>query len=71
MDWEKPPIGVAPYWYIQKSRIKELSEAITRYAEYKLFDEKHALLIKQWANEIILSCDSFIKINAIEKENKI
>ena len=32
MDYEKPPIGVSPYWYVQQRRIKDLSEAITRYA---------------------------------------
>jgi len=40
MDYEKPPIGVSPYWYVQQRRIKDLSEAIIRYAEYKLFDEQ-------------------------------
>lgn len=39
MIYEKPPIGASPYWYVQQCRIKDLSEAITRYAEYKLFDE--------------------------------
>mgnify|MGYP001019288758 CR=1 FL=1 len=68
MDYEKPPIGASPYWYVQQRRIKDLSEAITRYAEYKLFDEQYAKLIKQWANEIILCCDNYIKIREIERE---
>lgn len=68
MDYEKPPIGVFPYWYVQQRRIKDLSEAITRYAEYKLFDEQYAKLIKQWAIEIMLCCDNYIKIRETEKE---
>jgi len=24
MDYEKPPIGVSPYWYVQQRRIKDL-----------------------------------------------
>ncbi len=68
MDYEKPPIGVSPYWYVYQCRIKDLSEVITRYAEYKLFNEQYAKLIKQWGNEIILCCDNYIKIREIERE---
>lgn len=68
MLYEKPPIGASPYWYVQQSRIKDLSEAITRYVEYKLFYIEHVLLIKQWANEILLCCDNYIKINQLEKD---
>lgn len=55
---EKPPIGVSPWWFIYPKRVVELSEAITRYAE---FSSKHTLirstkedykLIYQWAMEI-------------------
>lgn len=62
---EKPPIGVAPHWYFAQSRIKELSEAITRYSKYKLFHINEANLIKYWANEIILQCEDYIKMTEL------
>ena len=55
---EKPPIGVSPWWFIYPKRVVELSEAITRYAE---FSREHTLvrsakedykMIYQWALEI-------------------
>ena len=58
MATEKPPIGVSPWWFIYPKRVIELSEAITRYAE---FSRKHTLVRKtkddykaiyQWAMEI-------------------
>lgn len=33
-EYIKPPIGVSPHWYIHNKRIKELSEAITRYSDF-------------------------------------
>ena len=33
-EYIKPPIGVSPHCYIHNKRIKELSEAITRYSDF-------------------------------------
>ena len=30
----KPPLGVSPHWFVYRSRMKELNEAIARYLEY-------------------------------------
>ena len=55
---EIPPLGVRPWWFIYPKRVVELSESITRYAE---FSQKHTLIrstkedykmIHQWALEI-------------------
>lgn len=52
MDWKKPPLGARPCFVLADERIKELSEAITRYSgtgEYKI--------MKKWAKEIVMQCD--------------
>ena len=58
MATEKPPLGVSPWWFIYPKRVIELSEAITRYAD---FSSKRTLIrntvadykmIHQWALEI-------------------
>lgn len=57
-EYQRPPIGVAPWWFHYPKRVVELSEAITRYAE---FSAKRTLirntaadykLMRQWAVEI-------------------
>ena len=57
-EYEKPPIGVSPWWFIYPKRVVELSEAISRYAE---FSSKRTLIrntaedykaIYRWAMEI-------------------
>lgn len=55
---EKPPLGVAPHWFVYPKRIIDLSEAITRYADYsyKHTSTRHTkedyVMIYQWAWEI-------------------
>jgi hypothetical protein len=71
MEFIKPPIGASPYWYVQQTRIKDLSEAITRYSEHKVLNKDYANLIKVWATEIKLCCDTYIKINDMEEEYKL
>lgn len=57
-EFIKPPLGVSPHWYIHNKRIKELSEAITRYSDFimryqNVQDERHYYeLIAKWATEI-------------------
>lgn len=67
----KPPIGASPSWYVLPQRIKDLSEAITRYAEHERMgtDFEVTSLIKQWAVEIICQCDALDKIQKIKEES--
>ena len=57
-EFIKPPLGVSPHWYIHNKRIKELSEAITRYSDFimryqNVQDERNYYeLIAKWATEI-------------------
>lgn len=71
---EKPPIGVSPWWFIYPKRVIELSEAISRYAEFSL---KHTLVrktkedykaIRQWAMEIEKIAETMILMSE-EREN--
>lgn len=57
-EYEKPPIGVSPWWFVYPNRVVELSEAISRYAK---FSSEHRAIrsttadykkIYQWAMEI-------------------
>ena len=50
----KPPIGIAPYYIIARSRISSLAQAIDRYAFETNTDTE---LIKKWADEIIAQCN--------------
>ena len=55
---EKPPIGVAPHWFVYPNRIADLSGAILRYTKFGV--ENHTIrntkedykMIAQWASEI-------------------
>ena len=57
-EFIKPPIGVSPHWYIHNKRIKEISEAITRYSDFimryvNIKDERdYYKAIAKWADEI-------------------
>ena len=54
----KPPLGVSPHWFVYRTRIKELNEAISRYLEYieenQLIAETKQMYeqIAEWAKEI-------------------
>ena len=48
----KPPIGVKPFWAAAEERIKDLAEAILRYAD----DSHNYDMIKKWSNEIYEQC---------------
>lgn len=54
----KPPIGVAPHWFVYRKRIEELSDAIRRYIDHiskNYATENHAphyAVIAEWAKEI-------------------
>lgn len=60
----KPPIGVAPSWYVLPGRISELAAAINRYAGHEqiMNNPEVADLIETWANEIIGHCETIKKI---------
>lgn len=58
MKYLKPPIGVAPSWFVCRKRIAELTEAIARYLKHiEIYNstENQAdywKLIAAWSNEI-------------------
>lgn len=73
---EKPPLGVNPWWFVYPERVIELSEAITRYAE---FSAKRTLirnttadykLIYQWAMEIEKIAETMIAIGEGMQDGK-
>lgn len=55
---DKPPLGVAPSWFVHPKRIEELHAAIGRYIEHiKLHKHiesqtEYYKLIAKWAREI-------------------
>lgn len=76
-EFIKPPLGVSPHWYIHNKRIKELSEAITRYSDFimryqNVQDERHYYeLIAKWATEIKMLAEMEIPLLTADKqENK-
>ena len=57
-EYDKPPLGVSPHWFVYCQRIKDLSEAIGRHIEY-INQHQHIKnhsayygAIAQWAREI-------------------
>lgn len=48
----KPPLGVKPCYIQAEERIKDLADAISRYANRGDYE-----IIKKWANEICLQCE--------------
>jgi len=48
----KPPLGVKPCYIQAEQRIKDLADAISRYANRGDYE-----IIKRWANEILMQCD--------------
>lgn len=51
---KKPPLGAMPIHISEGERIKELAQAITRYAEDDA--EKYCELIAEWSVEISQHC---------------
>ena len=78
----KPPIGVSPHWYIHNKRIKELSEAITRYSDFimryvdikdeqgyrKIPDDAVVLTKEECEHKVILDEDHFERALNYERE---
>lgn len=63
-NFNKPPIGANPSWFIIPHRNKDLADAISRYSESgDYFDKEHLEMIKKWALEIVVNCDTGIKIS--------
>lgn len=63
-EYKKPPIGVSPAQYVIPNRIKELSEAISRFAEYENYrDKEFTNAIKKWAVEIECHCDTLKRLS--------
>lgn len=73
-EFIKPPIGVSPHWYIHNKRIKELSEAITRYADFIMrYDNikdncNEYKLIAKWATEIKMLAEMEIPLLTADKQ---
>jgi hypothetical protein len=70
MNYEKPPIGVSPWWFWPQRRIKDLADGISRYSSIQTFDDNHAKLLKFWAQEIIVQCDNYIDLHKKYMESK-
>ena len=51
---DKPPVGAPPTWMASRMRIKDLAEAIARYASNTVCDVRS---IREWATEICMQCD--------------
>lgn len=47
-----PPLCVKPYFIQAEERIKDLADAISRYANRGDYET-----IKRWANEILMQCN--------------
>ena len=62
---KKPPIGVKPLWFVTPNRIKELSDAISRYTEHENIctDNDVTEKIKEWAMEIMCHCNTIQILN--------
>ena len=73
-EYIKPPIGVSPHWYIHNKRIKELSEAITRYSDFimryvNVKDERDCYKsIAKWADEIKKLAEIEIQLLTADKQ---
>lgn len=73
-DYIKPPIGVSPHWFVHNKRIKELSNAITRYTDFimrynNIQDGRdYYNVISEWANEIKML--AAIEIQLLSTKNK-
>ena len=65
----KPPIGASPEWYILPHRIKDLSDAISRYTEHERIgsDKEVTSVMRKWATEIICHCDTLDRLNDLKE----
>lgn len=58
MEYQKPPIGVSPHWFVYTKRMEELNETIGRYlahikSTHHIGETKQCFeVIAQWAKEI-------------------
>ena len=54
----KPPLEVAPHWFVYRQRMQELNDAIGRYIEHIALNQhiethsEHYGAIAQWAKEL-------------------
>ena len=65
----KPPIGTSPCWVALSSRIEDLADAISRYAEHCMLgcDKRRTTrLMREWAREIICNCDTIDMLEEME-----
>lgn len=73
METYKPPIGVKPGWLHAVHRISDLAGAIERYANEGSSSKARYVLIKRWAEEIIMQLDIWEKLSEMDwydEENK-
>lgn len=75
-DYIKPPIGVSPHWFVYNKRIKELSNAITRYTDFimrynNIQDGRDCYnVISEWANEIKMLAEIEIQLLSTGKNKE-
>ena len=54
----KPPLGVAPHWFVYNNRMQELAKAITRFLEHisahncTLKADEYYMAIAEWSREL-------------------
>lgn len=65
----KPPVGASPEWYILPHRIKDLSDAISRYSESDRIgnDKEVTVVMRKWATEIICHCDTLDRLQDLKE----
>ena len=47
----KPPIGVAPHWYVYNKRMRELASAIERYLSH-IVDHNATVNVREYYDQI-------------------
>ncbi len=61
--YDKPPLGVTPYYVRAADRIGELAQSIERNAH-----SNATVKIRAWAREIIEQCDLMDTLRRVESE---
>lgn len=60
----KPPFGTKSAIFALPDRIKNLADAISRYTNHENIwsDKKITQIIREWATEIICTCDTIDRL---------
>lgn len=68
----RPPVGASPDWCILPLRIKDLSDAISRFSESDRIgnDKSVTKFMRIWATEIICHCDTLDRLQDLNESKK-